>query len=162
MDERSADGCLLIQYFRQIISLASLAYIFTTIHAIQYSMRDNTDDSNSTPAAPPLNPHDADSVYYSSASSSLHTFTQTATTSNTEGSEKTSGQWTTDEILLLLEYVRENCVLTTMKGLNLKKTEFNKAREVVKTKDVGQCQYKWGHVHSILLSMRILMTYHLS
>jgi len=119
LDERSSDGLLLIWHFRQIISLTSLAYIFTTIHAIQYSMRDHVDDMDS------LNPQgvaDSTESHYS-ASSAIHNLPQTATTStsNTESSERTSGRWTNNEIALLLEYVRENCVLTTTRGLNLKK-----------------------------------------
>jgi hypothetical protein len=65
----------------------------------------------------------------------------TATTQN-PGSEKTSGRWTTAEINLLLDYVEANCVLTTARGLNLKKSQFNKTRDTVKTKDANQCHYK--------------------
>jgi hypothetical protein len=57
-----------------------------------------------------------------------------------------------DEIHLLLDYVEANCVLTTVRGLNLKKVHFNKARDMVKTKDAGQCHYKWGHVHLFFIS----------
>ena len=34
----------------------------------------------------------------------------------------------------------------TVRCLNLKKSEFNKAHTVVKSKDANQCHYKWGHV----------------
>jgi hypothetical protein len=144
MDEHT-DRHSLIRHFRQILSLASLAYIFTSIHAIQYSMRDHSDDNDTA-----LNPQDTDSTHFS-ASSSAHNIPQAATTSNTEISEKTSGRWSNNEIMLLLDYVEENCTLTTARGLNLKKSDFNKARNTVKTKDSSQCHYKWGHVRAFLI-----------
>ena len=83
----------LIEHFCQIILLASLAYIFTTIHTIQYLMRNHIEDIDSTA----LNP---DSTHYS-ASSSTHNLPQpAATTSHTESSEKTSGRWSNNEIVL--------------------------------------------------------------
>jgi hypothetical protein len=57
-----------------------------------------------------------------------------------------SGRWSSDEIWLLLAYVEANCVFTAAKGINLKKSEFNKARDTVKTKTASQCHYKWGRV----------------
>ncbi len=154
MDEQpQTDGPSLIRHFRQILSLASLAYIFTSIHAIQYSMRDHSDHDTTPP-----NPQDTDSYC---ASSSAHNIPQAATTSNTEHSEKTSGRWSNHEIMLLLDYVEENCTLTTARGLNLKKSEFNKARDSVRTKDTGQCHYKWGHVCTSVdcYRFRILISY---
>jgi sRNA-binding regulator protein Hfq len=60
------------------------------------------------------------------------------------------------EIKLLLDYVEANCILTTAQGLNLKKSEFDKAHVMVKSKDVNQCCYKWGHVISFL-SMKVFI-----
>jgi hypothetical protein len=57
-----------------------------------------------------------------------------------------SGRWSSDEIWLLLAYVKANCVFTAAKGINLKKSEFNKARDTVKSKTASQCHYKWGRV----------------
>ena len=54
--------------------------------------------------------------------------------------------------LLLLDYVKENCTLTTAQGLNLKKLGFNKVHKIVKSKDMSQCHYKWGHVCIILIN----------
>ena len=126
----------LLQRFRYIISLTSLAYTFTTLHTIQYSMRDHDDNNDTTgPDHDSTNP---------SASSSTHD--TPAITSTSENVEKTSGQWTENEVKLLLDYVEANCVLTTARGLNMKKSEFNKARTMVKSKDASQCHYKWGHV----------------
>jgi hypothetical protein len=130
MDERRS----LIQRFCNIISVATLAYTFTSLHAIQYSMYHHaeaaeSDDETTTGARNPQ--------------SSTHDILAETTGS---AAEKTSGRWTTDEINLLLDYIEANCVLTTARGLNLKKSQFNKARDTVKTKDAGQCHYKWGHV----------------
>lgn len=58
----------------------------------------------------------------------------------------TAGGLTEHEVKLLLDYVEANCTLTTGRGLNLKKSEFSKARATIKSKDVNQCHYKWGHV----------------
>jgi hypothetical protein len=123
--------------FRNIITLASLAYTFTTIHSLQYYMRNHDNDTSA------LNlPDNNESI----ASSS------TPTASGT--SEKTSGRWTDDEIQLLLHYVATKCTLTTARVLNLKKSQFNEARETVKTKDAGQCHYKWGHVCFFIINNR--------
>ncbi len=62
-----------------------------------------------------------------------------AAASTTGSVEKTSGRWTNDEVKLLLGYVEANCILTTARGLNLKKSDFNKAHNTVKTKDPSQC-----------------------
>jgi hypothetical protein len=126
----------LIQQFHHIISFASLAYTFTTLHTIQYSMQDHCDDNNTT--AQTTEDHNSTNL---SASSSTQD-----TPSTSENSEKTSGQWTKSEITLLLDYVEANCVLTTVRGLNLKKSKFNRAHATVKSKDAAQCHYKWGHV----------------
>jgi len=132
----------LLQRFRYVLSLASLAYTFTILHTIQYSMRDhNIDNNNNTTTS--TGPEDYDSTNFS-ASSTTH---DTPTTTNTsENIEKTNSRWTENEVNLLLEYVEANCILTTARGLNMKKSEFNKARAMVKSKDASQCHYKWGHV----------------
>src|SRR5438270_13606518 len=117
MDERSTDGQSLIWHFHQIISLASLAYIFTTIHAIQYSIRDHEVDDIDSTSPNPQDMTDSTESHHS-ASSATHNLPQTATASNTKSSERTSGRWTNDEMALLLKFVRDNCVLTTTRGLN--------------------------------------------
>jgi hypothetical protein len=101
------DGHTLIQCFHHIISLASLAYTFTVLHTIQYSMWNHGDNDNDAPAQ---TAGDYESTNFS-ASSSTHNTPATASTS--ENIEKTSGQWTKNEIKLLLNYVEANCVLTT-------------------------------------------------
>ena len=111
----------------------SLAYTFTAIHTLQYSMHDHDNDTTTT-----RNPEDNESMVSSSIP---------AAASTTGSVEKTSRRWTDDEVKLLLGYVEANCILTTARGFNLKKSDFNKARNTVKTKDPSQCHYKWGHVH---------------
>jgi hypothetical protein len=131
----------LIQRFRHIISLASLAYAFTILHALQYSMRDQdnlNDDDDGT----------AQTATNFSASSTHDTVDTppTASTSENVASEKANSRWTDDEIKLLLDFVEANCVLTTNRGLSLKKSQFTQAHATVKTKDASQCHYKWGRV----------------
>ena len=90
---------------------------------------------------------------HNSTNLSASTYDTPPTTSTSETIEKStdSGQWTETAIKLLLDYVKENCTLTTAQGLNPKKSEFNKAHEIVKLKDMSQCHYKWGHVCIILI-----------
>lgn len=135
------DRHTLLQRFHSITSLASLAYTFTALHTIQYAMRDHNNDTTTTTQPPQLD-HDLTNP---SASSSTAHYTL-ASTSTSENLDKTSGWWTKNEIKLLLDYVEGNCILTTMRGLNLKKSEFNKAHDMVKSKDANQCHYKWNHV----------------
>ena len=145
----------LLQQFRYITSLASLAYTFTTLHTIQYAMRDPDNDTITQPSLP----HDHDLTNPSALSSGAQDTSTTSTSENLEPqAEKTSGRWTEDDINLLLDYVEGNCILTTARGLNLKKSDFNKARAMVKSKDSGQCHYKWGHVR-ILSFMFIFIAY---
>jgi len=138
MDQHS-----LIQHFHHIISVASLTYTFTTLHTIQYLMWDH--DHNTT--AEPTEDHVLTNI---SALSSTHD--TPTTTSASENIENTSSQWTEDEIHLLLDFVKANCILMTARGLNLKKSEFNKARATVKSKDANQCHYKWSHVCILLIN----------
>ncbi|KAF8805532.1 hypothetical protein BYT27DRAFT_7224832 [Phlegmacium glaucopus] len=107
-----------------------------------YAMRDH--DNNTTTQPPQLDP---DLMNPSASSSTAHD--TPATTSTSENLEKTSGQWTKNEIGLPLDYIEGNCILTTGRGLNLKKLEFNKARTMMKLKDANQCHYKWGHLCTI-------------
>jgi hypothetical protein len=125
-----------------IISLSSLTYIFTALHTIQYTMQDHDDNDTTTQDHDPLD---------HSALISTHN-TQPATTSTSESSKKTSGQWTDNKIKLLLNYVESNCTLTTARGLTLKKSEFNKAGATVKSKDATQCHYKWGQVYILIIN----------
>lgn len=145
----------LAQRFRFIVSLASLAYTFTVLHAVQYSMR-ISDDST---AQNLQNPDSTHSSALSSGTSASHN--TLATTSMTGTAEKTTGRWTEDEVNLLLDYVEQNAILTTARGLTLKKSEFNRVRDKIKSKDAGQCHYKWGNV-SYQLSTRtlIVILYH--
>ena len=83
---------------------------------------------------------------YESTNPSTSTDDSLATTSMSETTEKSNSRWTEHEVKLLLDYVEANCTLTTGRGLNLKKSEFSKARATIKSKDVNQCHYKWGHV----------------
>jgi hypothetical protein len=106
---------------------------------------DDHDDSTAQ------NPQDHDSTHHSTLSSTNDTL---ATTSVVETAEKSSKQWTEHEIDLLLQYVEQNCILTTPRGLNLKKTDFNRASNMIKTKDAGQCKYKWGSVSIFIIDKK--------
>ena len=111
-------------------------------------MRDHDNNNNNTTHSPQL---DHDSTNPSQASSST-THDAPATASTSENLDKTSGRWTKNKIKLLLDYVEGNCTLMTARGLNLKKSEFNKAHAMVKSKDAGQCHYKWGHVRIVIIN----------
>ena len=153
------DRQILIRRFRHIISLASLAYAFTILHTIQYSMRDH-DNLNDDTTAQLETAGDHDSTNFSA--SSTHNTVNTPTASASENLEKTS-KWTEAEVKLLLDYVEANCILTTARGLNLKKSEFNRASAVVRTKDSNQCHYKWGNVGFFFLStwrFRLILHYY--
>jgi hypothetical protein len=123
----------------RVLNLNGVYLTFTTLHTIQYSMQDHSDNNNHTTAQ---TTEDPDSTNFS-ASPSTH---DTPASISAENIEKSSGRWTESEITLLLDYVETNCVLKTARGLNLKKSEFNKAHATVKSKDAAQCHYKWGHV----------------
>ena len=139
--------------FRYITSLASLAYTFTVLHTIQYSMRKPASaETDNTPqdyeSMNLTNPSESSCV--TSTGTGTGTRDSLATTSmplaETTASEKSNSRWTEHEVKLLLDYVEANCTLTTGRGLNLKKSEFSKARAMIKSKDASQCHYKWGHV----------------
>ena len=131
----------LLQHLHYIISLSSLAYIFTTFHIIQYTMQDQ--DNNNTGTGT-LQDHGCDLSDHSALAFTHDT--QPTTTSTLESIKKTSNPWTDNKIKLLLDYVESNCTLTTARGLTLKKSEFNKVCATVKSKDATQCHYKWGQV----------------
>jgi hypothetical protein len=137
---------ILIQRFHHILSLASLAYTFTILHTIQYSMRghESPDNDNNDPTAQTVGA--SDSTSYSASSTVDTPLPTTVTASTSENIEKPSGQWTDNKVRLLLDYVEANCTLTTMQGLNMKKSQFSKVHATVKTKDASQCHYKWNHV----------------
>ena len=115
--------------FRLIVSLPSIAYIFSAIHAIQYSALGYNSDSDT----------DSDII-----NSDLD-MDDNNTEDPAEPSRKTSGRWSDQEISHLLDYVESHCSLNTTRGLGLKKSHFNNARDTVKSKDAGQCHYKWNH-----------------
>jgi hypothetical protein len=142
MDEHRS----LIQRFRNIVSVASLAYIYTSLHTIQYSMQHHSEAAESDDETATASGAGCATGTQNSPSSMHDTLAETSTAT---GTEKKSTRWTTDEINLLLDYIEANCVLTTARGLILKKSQFNKARDTVKTKDASQCHYKWGHVRYI-------------
>jgi hypothetical protein len=123
--------------FRLIVSLASLAYVFSAIHAIQYSALQVDDDSGSD--------------------SDMDENNTVNTEDPADTSGKTSGRWTDQEISLLLDYIEAKGLLNTTRGLTLKKAQFTQAHEFVKSKDAMQCQYKWGHVR-----IRMIIDYILS
>ena len=138
----------LINHFSHVISPASLAYAFTILHTVQYSMREHGDNN--------LNDNDdgtaqtaEDSTNFST-SSTHDTVNTLPTASTSENVERANNRWTDNEVRLLLDYVESNCILMTGRGLNLKKTQFNQAHATVKTKDAGQCHYKWNHVSFFL------------
>ena len=145
-----SDNHTLLQRFRYITSLASLAYTFTTLHTIQYAMRDHDNDT-------PQPPQPDDSTEASSSAAPVTTNTSssaahdTIATTTSKSLEKTSGRWTENEVTLLLDYVEGHCVLTTARGLSLKKSDFNKARTFVKSKDAAQCHSKWGRVRILII-----------
>ena len=89
-------------------------------------MQDYDDNDITTQNYGPLN-------YFASISTDN---TQPATISTSESIKKTSGQWTDNEIKLLLNYIESNCTLTTTRGLTLKKFEFNKAHATIKSKNM--------------------------
>ena len=64
-----------------------------------------------------------------------------------------SGQWTDNEVKLLLDFVERNCTLMTTQGTNLMKSDFNKAHTLVKLNDASQCHYKWRHVSFFIIAM---------
>ena len=135
------DTHTLIQQFHQVVSLASLACVFSGIHTIQYSLLDH----NMMDDIEDCNLQENDSASYSGFTSTPNTISNPGDTSSNSG--KASGHWTDQEITLLLDYVKTHCSLNTLRGLNLKKTQFNKAWDTVKSKDASQCYYKWGHVN---------------
>ena len=95
-------------------------------------MQDHDNNNNTTSTGP----QEHDSTNFSALSSTHETL---ATTSTSENIEKTNSRWTEHEVNLLLDYIETNCILTTARGLNLKKSEFNKAQAIVKPKDASQC-----------------------
>lgn len=137
--------------FRLILSLASIAYIFSAIHAIQYSALGY--DSDTTDIDSP----DSDIVDSDSDMENNNTV-NTEDQAETSASGKKGGRWSEQEITLLLDYVESQCSLNTARGLTLKKSQFNKARDTVKSKDAGQCHYKWNHV-CILIIDEVLLSH---
>lgn len=133
-----------MQQFRHVVSLASLAYIFSGIHALQYSLLDSDTDYD-------MNDNNLTNLQQDASTSqsdftSFHD-THTSNPANISSSSgKTSGRWTDQEIALLLDYVEAHCPFNSAKGVNLKKTHFNKARDTIKSKDAAQCHYKWNNV----------------
>lgn len=147
------DRHTLLQRFRYITSLASLSYTFTALHTIQYAMRDHNNDNTTTTMTEPPQLLDLDSTTPSTSTSTANHNTL-ATTSTTKNLDKTSSsRWTESEINLLLDYVEGHCILTTARGLNLKKAEFTKARTTVGSKDANQCHYKWGNVRIFIINV---------
>jgi hypothetical protein len=129
VDERLS----LIQHsFRQILSLASIAYTFTALHTIQYAMSAHDDDNTTTPQDATDN------------NTSAQIPPDNASIAASSNNASSTSRWNHEEIQLLLDYVEANCTLTSSKGINLKKSEFSQAHNTVKTKTATQCHYKWG------------------
>jgi hypothetical protein len=154
------DTRTVLRQFRHVVSLASLAYIFSAVHAIQYSLLDY--DFSLLDGDYDMDDNDSD---HNLQSTSRSDFTSThdqahdtsesnpANISSSSGNLKTNARWTDQEISLLLDYVEANCTLNpSSSGLSLKKSHFNKARDTVKTKDATKCHYKWSHVRIIYFS----------
>jgi hypothetical protein len=133
------------RHFHQILSLASIAYTFTTLQTIEHSLEPSMADheGNNTSAL-------GNST--NSTTAQAHSQASTATSSTNNPSSISGGRnWTPDEIWLLLRFVEANCVFTAAKGINLKKSEFNKASEVVTTRTGAQCHTKWGRVSGFVI-----------
>ena len=130
------DAHTLIQQSHHIVSLASLACVFSGIHTIQYSLLDHDMDDIED-----HNLQENDSTSHSGFTSTPDTSNPANTSSN---SGKASGHWTDQEITLLLDHVEAHCSLNTLRGLNLKKTQFNKAHDTVKAKDSKLSVLRWG------------------
>ena len=79
----------LLQCLHYIISLSSLAYIFTTFHIIQYTMQDQDNNNAGTGT---LQDHGCDPSDHSALTSTHNT--QPTTTSTLESIKKTSSRWT--------------------------------------------------------------------
>lgn len=126
----------LLRQFRQAVSLASLAFVFSAIHAIQYSLLDSDYDMEDHPQE----------TSHSDTSTHADTSNPAADTSSNSEKASASGRWTDQEISRLLDYVEANCPTNASNGVSLKKTHFNKASDTVKSKNASQCHYKWGHV----------------
>lgn len=124
----------LIQRFRYILSLSSFAYVFNTLHTIQYEMQQDHDEDDT-----PTQAYD----YPQSP--------QPVSTSTSE-SIKTTGRWTDDEIRLLLDYVESNFTFTSAGGSSLGRDSFKNAH-ALKTKDSNQCQYKWRQVCILIINI---------
>jgi len=132
------------QHFNQILSLASIAYTFTTLHTIEYSMADHEGNDISQAAL-------------GNSTTAQNPASIAAASSNNIPTSSSGGRnWTTDEIWLLLGYVEANCVFTAAKGINLKKSEFTKASEVVKTRTAAQCHTKWGRVSGFVIEQNLI------
>ena len=121
------DTHTLMRQFCHIVSLASLAYIFSAIHAIQYSLLESDYDTMDPNGEDPTHhtlQETAASTSYSDFTSSTPNTSNPANTSSSSG--KASGRWTDQEITLLLNYVEAHCSLNTSRGLNLKKANSTK------------------------------------
>ena len=94
----------------------------------------NHDDSTTT-----QNPQDHDLTHYSALSAANDTL---AIPSTAGTAEKTGMRLNDQEINLFLNYVKQHCTLMTSRDTNLKKSDFNKAHDMVKSKDTAQCHYK--------------------
>ena len=121
------DAHTLIWQLCHMISLTSLACVFSGVHTVQYSLLNH--DMNDIEDC---NLQKNDSTSHSGFTSTPDTSNPANTSSN---SGKASGHWTDQEITLLLDHVEAHCSFNTLSGLNLKKTQFNKAHDTVKAKD---------------------------
>ena len=152
------DPHTLAKQFRHVVSLASLAFIFSSIHALQYSLLDY--DATMENSENQTSPQDNASTSHLNFTSTPSHDTSTSNPADTSSSS-VKGRWTDQEINQLLTYVEAHCPLNTSRGISLKKTHFNKAHTFIKTKDASQCEYKWGNVciSIYLLSTMVYLTH---
>ena len=144
------DSHTLAKQFRHVVSLASLAFIFSSIHAIQYSLLDSDYDTSMENTENPTSSQDNASTVHSNLTSTPSHNTSNSNPADTSSSSA-KGRWSDQEINQLLSYVEANCPLNTSWGINLKKTHFNQAHVSIKTKDASQCEYKWGNVRLFII-----------
>ncbi len=148
------DPRILVQQFREIVSLASIAYTLTTLQVISAAIN----NPDSLRLVEPIDDHYHNSDMETESVTGMSTASTASATSNTTPpsagttEQRTNRYWTHDEILLLLDHVEKCCTLTTARGTNLKASEFRQASTTIKTRTASQCHYKWGQVRRFLFN----------
>jgi len=150
----------LTKQFRNVVSLASLAFIFSSIHALQYSLRDYDTGTSMDDTENPQDTVGASTSHSNFTSTPSQDTTQASTSNPAEFSSTgksgkaaaASGRWSDLEITQLLDYIQEHCSLNTSSGLSLKKTCFNQASDTLKSKTAAQCRNKWNNVRIFIIN----------